>query len=607
MNGQNNKIQKERRASIKGKTADSGLAKILVVDDRPENLIAMAKVLKPLDVEVIKANSGNEALSLTFDHDFSVILLDVQMPEMDGFEVASYLRLQEKTNKIPIIFVTAISKDQKHVFEGYELGAVDYLFKPIEQKVLLSKVNVFIELYNERRNQLKELVKQLENTQDELLSSNQELKLLSSRDPLTSLPNRRQLEEETQRMIDANNDEQMFALLLVDLDNFKPINDTLGHDIGDLVLQEVSNRLLSSVREEDFVSRLGGDEFAILLNYIDDDSIASKIAKKIINEINKVFIVDGKKLHVGACVGTACFPLAGSSFKELTKHADIALYQAKAKGGNVNRFYTEQLNKKQERRSELEKALHFAVANDELYLEYQPIVNLNTKEVIGVEALLRWVHPQLGLISPAEFIPLSEEIGLSNNIGSWVLLHTSQQFNLWYAAGYTSMQFSLNLSVCQLLEEGLVDTFEVLYKDLDISLSHVTLEVTESAIMLQESLAIKVLERLSNLGFKISIDDFGTGYSSLGRLQKMPIDVLKIDKSFIDNVGQDGDDVIVNAVIGLAKNLNLDVVAEGVETKNQEAFLIQNKCEMAQGYLYSKPVKPEKITSLLKSREYRRE
>ncbi|MDF1759470.1 MAG: EAL domain-containing protein [Coxiellaceae bacterium] len=597
----------ERRSSAQGSGNDESLAKVLVVDDRPENLVAMAKVLKPLNVEIIKANSGNEAISLTFDHDFSLVLLDVQMPEMDGFEVAALLRQQERTNTIPIIFVTAISKDQKHVFDGYELGAVDYLFKPIETKVLLSKVNVFIELYNERRGQLKELVVELKAAKDELLDNNEKLKLLSHSDPLTALPNRRQLEEEARCMIAGDNTDKMFALLIVDLDNFKPINDTLGHDVGDLILKEVGQRLLSAVRKEDFVARMGGDEFAILLHYIKDDSVAAKIAQKVIDHVNKVYTVNGNKLHVGACVGTACYPLAGTSFKELTKHADIALYQAKAKGGNISRFYTEQLNKKQERRAEMENSLHFAVANNELHLEYQPMVNIAKKTIVGVEALLRWQHPKLGPISPAEFIPISEEIGLASNIGSWVLQHTSQQFNLWHEAGYKHMQFSVNLSVCQLMEHGLVDIMQALYADLSLPLNNVTLEVTESALMQQEQISIQILEQLKQMGFKISIDDFGTGYSSLGRLQKMPIDILKIDKSFIEHVGKGDDEVIVKAVVDLAKNLRLGVIAEGVETPDQEAFLIKNHCDIAQGYLYSRPILADSLTALLEAQERKNE
>jgi diguanylate cyclase len=576
-------------------------ATILLVDDRPENLTAMEKILKPLDALLIKANSGNEAIAFAFDYDFAVILLDVQMPEMDGFETAALLRENERSKHVPIVFVTAINKEQSNVFEGYDSGAVDYLFKPIDPRILKNKVNIFIELYNEKHNQLKEVIVELEATKSNLEKSNQELKKLARNDPLTHLPNRRQFEEATKQLIQlCKSNNQQFALLLVDLDNFKTINDTLGHDVGDIVLKKAAKRLLTCVRSDDFVARLGGDEFAVLLVNLDRYHLAGKIADKIIKATNAPYKNKEHVLHAGASIGIACYPVAGTDMTSLIKHADIALYQAKAAGRNCTHYFTERLEERHKHRTDIEKALHFAIDHDELYLVYQPVFNIKTKRVTGFEALLRWKHPEMGLVSPAEFIPISEEIGLANRVGEWVLNNACRQFSCWYKSGYQSLRFALNLSVCQLLQSKLLETITQLNKTFDLPAELLVLEITETALMHQEKKSMELLEKLNGLGFQISIDDFGTGYSSLSRLQKMPIKILKIDQSFTQNIGKKNDEIIIKAIISLARNLNLDVVAEGVETKEQETFLIKNNCLIVQGFLYSKPLSVEDATALLK-------
>lgn len=581
-----------------------GQPKVLIVDDRIENLFAIEKVIKPLGLIVIKATSGNTAVGLALEHEFAVIVLDVQMPNMDGFEVAALLRENEKSKTTPIIFVTAISKEQSHVFEGYESGAVDYLFKPIDQRMLKSKVSVFVELYNEKHKQLNELVKQLQKTKSKLELSNNELQKLARNDPLTGLPNRLQFEEVARRLIASSaRFNRKFALFFLDLDNFKVINDTLGHDIGDLVLKESASRLLSAVRSDDFVARLGGDEFAILLTDLVNFHQAGVVAKKIVVDAYFPYYINSHELHVGTSIGIACFPPAGDNLTDLIKHADIALYQAKANGRNGIHFFTDKLNEEHKYRTNIEKALHFAIEKDELYLVYQPIFDNRKQIVVGMEALIRWRHRELGLIPPSEFIPISEEIGLATQLGEWVLENACQQFSKWYMDGHQELRFSMNLSVCQLLQARLINDVSTLQKKVKIPAKQLVLELTETALMHQESKSLSLLDKLSKLGFQISIDDFGSGYSSLSRLQNMPINILKIDQTFIKNLGKKNDDVIVKAIIDLARNLKFKVVAEGVETKLQEDFLIKNNCFIAQGFLYSKPKEVHDMTKLLESQQ----
>ncbi len=585
--------------------SDSQSPKILIVDDRIENLYAIEKILKPLSLTVIKATSGNTAVGLALEHEFSVVLLDVQMPNMDGFEVAALLRENEKSKTTPIIFITSISKEQSHVFEGYETGAVDYLFKPIDERMLKSKVSVFVELYLEKHKQVNKLVIELQQIKLKLEQRNNDLKELARNDPLTNLPNRLQFEEFSKHLISgALRFKRKFALLLIDLDHFKIINDTLGHDIGDLVLKESSSRFLSAIRQGDFVARLGGDEFAILLTDLKNYHQAGLVAKKIVVDAYYPYYISSHELHVGASIGIACFPSAGKTLTDLIKSADIALYKAKSKGRNCIHYFTEKLNEEHKYRTTIEKALHFAIDRDEFYLVYQPIIDNRVKKVIGMEALIRWRHKELGLIPPSRFIPISEEIGLAAKLGEWVLENACSQFSKWYESGHKDLRFSMNVSVCQLLQAQLLNHVSKLQKKVNIPAEKIVLELTETALMLQENRSLMLLDDLSKLGFQISIDDFGTGYSSLSRLQNMPINILKIDQTFIRNLGKKNDEVIVKAILDLAKNLKFNVVAEGVETKGQEAFLIRNNCFIAQGFLYSKPKDVQAMTLMLEQQRH---
>jgi len=597
----NNEPSSQASKELDGQDAIALPAKILVVDDRNENLIAMRTVLEGLNAEIYTALSGNEALTLSLEFEFAVILLDIQMPEMDGFETATLLRSRTKSKAIPIIFVTAISKERTQVFQGYDAGAVDYLFKPVDSHILKSKVQIFLELYYEKHRDLDRALLDLQITKRELEESNRALHKLAHHDSLTSLPNRLRFESALKQAIAVSaRHERLFALLFIDLDDFKVVNDNLGHQMGDALLKQVAERLRTALREEDFIARLGGDEFAVLLQELGHYYDAGKIADIIIKALTQPFQVEGNELRLGASIGIACYPSSGKTGVVLAKNADIAMYRAKSEGGNSHRYFTTDLNRSYTRRSSIETMLRFAVERNEFQLVYQPVVALKTGKVVGLEALLRWEQDKLGNIPPDEFIPIAEEVGLAAMVGEWVLRTGCAQFSRWYEAGFKEMQYALNLSVCQLQQSDLIKTITDILDESVIPAKKIVLEVTETALMQEEERSTRVLEALHRLGFELSIDDFGTGYSSLGRLQKLPINILKIDRTFLADIEAKEDALIAKSILALANSLNLATVGEGVETKKQQKFLIENHCQLAQGYYYSRPVDAQAMEAMMR-------
>ncbi len=385
---------------------DSDKIKILIVDDRPENVFALGKALRDPDLHIFEATSGTEALTLTLDHDFALILMDVQMPEMDGFETAELLRGTKKTKNIPIIFVTAFNKEEIYVFKGYDAGAVDYLFKPVNLDILVNKVRVFVDLYRQK----KIIEKQASS-----------LEKLAFYDHLTKLPNRTLFFDRfKQALAKAKRTKSLVALLSIDLDRFKKVNDTLGHDVGDLLLKEVAQRFTSLLRSSDTIARMGGDEFTAILNDISNIHNVSTVVQKAIDLISKPFHLKDFTCSVGASIGIALFPSDADNIDQLTKNADIAMYHAKSKGKNNFQFYRTELNTNTVERLSFENDLHKAIENEEFVLHYQPIYSNDSKKITGMEALIRWNHPSRGFLVPGDFIPLAEETGYIKEIGQWV-------------------------------------------------------------------------------------------------------------------------------------------------------------------------------------------
>jgi len=423
----------------------------------------------------------------------------------------------------------------------------------------------------------------------------------SNYDALTELPNRSLFADRlTQAVNIARREQTMAALLYIDLDNFKVINDTLGHSAGDRLLQQATRRLLNAVREEDTVARLGGDEFTVILPGVSKESSASIAADKILTILAQPFTLDGRETHITASIGISTYPGDGEDVEELLKNADAALYRAKSLGRGTFRFFTPQIQVEVTERAELEHDLRQALANDQLVLFYQPVFNPVTLRAIGTEALIRWNHPQRGLLSPDTFIPVAEDSGLIIAIGEWVIKQACAQLAAWRDLGHTDMRMAVNLSIRQLGDANLVPCIHQSLQRHNLEPEQLELEITESLFVDHSDETMAVLQRIKALGVTLAIDDFGTGYSSLSYLKRFPIDTLKIDKSFIRDVTEDADSAaIVDAVVAMAHRLSLNVVAEGVETQEQLTFLNIAGCDIVQGYLLGRPAEPDAMITLL--------
>ena len=425
---------------------------------------------------------------------------------------------------------------------------------------------------------------------------------LAQHDSLTDLPNRILLNDRlTQALALARRHQQRLALLFLDLDRFKNVNDSLGHAIGDRLLQSVAGRLLACVRSSDTVSRQGGDEFVILLSEVARPEDAAVSAGKILLALSMPHRIDQQDLHLAASIGVVTCPEDGTEADTLLKHADLAMYRAKDSGRNTYRFFEPDMSGRTADRQSLESGLHRAIERHEFVLHYQPTMSLDSEELIGVEALIRWHHLQRGLVLPAQFVPIAEESGFIAAIGRWVLHEACRQSRAWREAGLPPMRIAINISTVELRDKGFVERVGGILEEHGLVPRDLELELTETFLVHDSNSTAAVLQSLSDLGVRIALDDFGTGYSSLSHLKRFPIDTLKIDQSFVRNLATDADDAsIVSAVIGMGKGMQIRVVAEGVETREQLAFLRKRGCPEGQGYYFSRPVSAREFTQLLR-------
>jgi diguanylate cyclase (GGDEF)-like protein/PAS domain S-box-containing protein len=430
----------------------------------------------------------------------------------------------------------------------------------------------------------------------------QRIQHLAYHDNLTGLPNRSLLQDRLAHSIArADRTNKKVAVLFIDLDNFKNINDTLGHDVGDELLRQVSRRLSECVRLEDTIARQGGDEFIVLLDGLDDGRGASVVAQKILNALRKAFVLSGTDQHVSGSVGIALFPEDGRDAQTLMKNADTAMFHGKTQGKNTYQYFTAQMNIAVKRRMTLESALRRAVMNRDFVLHYQPQIDLDKGEILAVEALVRWKTEDGGTVSPGDFIPLAEETGLINEIGEWVLKEACRQAKEWQDMGLPKLRMAVNLSARQFSDRTFLDMVTRTLAETGLAAECLELEITESQVMRQTEGMIMLLNKLSEMGVQLAIDDFGTGYSSLSYLKRLPIQKLKIDQSFVRDITVDPNDTaIVVAIINMAKSLDLDTIAEGVETAGQLALLRSKGCHVGQGYYFSAPVRAEVLYPLLK-------
>jgi len=435
----------------------------------------------------------------------------------------------------------------------------------------------------------------------QIKQSQEEVFHLAYHDTLTNLPNRLLLKERLNQAIKhAHRKQRTFTLMFVDLDNFKNINDTQGHNEGDLLLQNIATLLRHTLRDKDTIARIGGDEFILLFDDVAELQEAEKLASKVLSVLSAPIELSESSANISASIGICQFPQDGDSADELLKNADTAMYRAKQQGRNNFQFYSAELTRHVVERVELEKALRNALQQDEFCLHYQPQIDLNSGQVIGAEALLRWHSDQLGNVSPDRFIPVAEESGLILAVGHWVVKEACRQIRKWKDQQLTIGKVAVNISGAQISKTDLAAEVRNLMTEYQLSPTDLSLEVTETFVMQHQNTAVSQLSILHGMNLELAIDDFGTGYSSLSYLKKLPINKLKIDKSFIQDIPHDPDDMaIARTIIALADSLGLTVIAEGVETEEQAAYLKATGCHQAQGYLYGKPMSAEQLQDFI--------
>lgn len=545
---------------------------ILIVDDDRSIRMGLANVLKEDDYQIIEAQNGSQAINFCKRSMPDLILMDAMMPEMDGFTACQMIRELPNGSDIPVLMITGLDNEES-IVRAFSAGATDYITKPIHFSVLKQRVTRLI-----KANKAEKRVKRL-----------------AYHDSLTGLPNRANLNQQLNVIVNrAEIEQKQVALLFLDLDRFKMINDTMGHDAGDLLLKAVADRIRSCVREQDFIARLGGDEFTVVLEGISEPGTAARIAEEICHHLSQPFVFLQQKMFVSASIGISMYPDDGKDVSSLIKHADSAMFKAKEERNNYC-FYETGMEDEIAQRLELERELRHAIEHEELVLHYQPKVDLTSGELVGAEALVRWEHPERGLLSPFHFIPLAEETGLINQLSDWVLEEAANQMRLWNNQGQ-GMSVAVNLSSKDLLVGDIHNKLRSLIHRYQLPRNVLEIEITESMLMEKPEVIEKELKKIQDMGITIAIDDFGSGYSSLNYLKRLPVDVLKIDRSFVCDIEADpNDSAIVTGVVALAKSFNLKTVAEGVETERQREILQGLNCDYYQGFLYSKPVSAQEF------------
>lgn len=681
----------------------------LVIDDDPFIRLLARDALEKIDLKVEEAGDGASGLSAIAALAPDIILLDVMMPDMDGFAVCRQALLIPGAALTPVLMLTAL-EDTDSINQAYEAGATDFISKPINWSILGHRVRYMLKASALLRNVIKsdlQLAKaqrmtsvgswelsieaditswseemyricggisgtldqsyqsflalvypadrqQVETAmrdaleqvsaydvehrllcpdgterivhgkaevicdangkpvlmsgtlQDITLRKQAEFHInhLANYDTLTDLPNRNLLHDcMTQSILLARRTGQQLVMLCLDLDGFKFINDGFGHAVGDTLLKMVAVRLQGAIRKCDTVARLGGDEFVlILLGLPGDGRDLGSMPQRVLNTFAQPFIADAHELHVTASIGVSVFPDDGDTSDTLLKNADVAMYSAKEKGRNCFQFYAQDMSLRAERRVELENALRAALEQQQFELHYQPKVDLRSGRISGVEALLRWNRPGHGMVPPDSFIGLAEETRLIVPIGEWVLRTACAQARKWHDMGFDGLSVAVNLSARQFAHQDIVQLVRQVLAETELPACYIELELTESVLMSDSAAMLKVLREIKEVGVVLTLDDFGTGYSSLAYLRRFPIDVLKIDRSFIHNVTTDVDDALLaKSILLLAQSLKMKTVAEGVETQGQLNFLSANKCDAVQGFYFRRPVAAETLTAMLSS------
>ncbi len=566
------------------------MKKILVIEDEELLRANTVQILELEDFITIEANNGFLGIKLAQQHLPDLILCDVMMPEVDGYGVLTALRQNPTTANIPFIFTTA-KASKADLRQGMNLGADDYLTKPITADELLSAISTRLE-------------RQATFSQScvaELKQAEEQLHHLIHYDSLTNLPNQFLLRERLdQLIIQADCEETLVPIFLLKIDRFNQISSILGHLVGDLLLKAVAQRLMVCLGENQTVARLQVEQFAILLENVKQQQEIVNVAQTILHSLSQPFILEDREVFVTANIGIALYPKDSKDTNTLIRYGNIAIDFAREQTANSYQFYNNVINKACANKLSLDTKLHYALERKELQLYYQPQVELKTGKIVGAEALLRWHHPELGVVSPADFIPIAEENGLIIPITEWVLMTACKQNNLWQISGFPPLRIAVNLSGRYFNQLNFSKNLVNILEKAGLEPKYLELELTESILIKDAEPVNIVLKELQSLGIQIAIDDFGTGYSSLNYLKKFSVNTLKIDRCFVNGIGDNAKAAaLARAIIQMAHGMNLKTIAEGVETEAELFLLCQQQCDEIQGYLFSSPIPVEEFTKLL--------
>lgn len=566
-------------------------ARILIIDDDGQIRQLLVDLL--FKHECVQAGSAEEALTVLSSSVFDLVLSDINMPGISGLELVPHI-----LDRSPDTVVVMVSGEQgiESAIEALRVGAFDYITKPLDLRHVEAAVNRALGhhelLVDKRRHDehLEELVRE----------RTAEVEHLAYYDRITDLPNRNLFADRcTQALAIAQRDQHQVGVMLVSLDRFKKITESLSHEAGDVVLREAAARLRTCIRDGDTIAHFEGDEFALLLSQIDSDDVTDVCI--MLNEVfRQPFRLDGQDVYVSLSIGISLFPANGEDTSIILRNAGAALYRAKKQGGNNYQFYAADMNAHAVKRLALESSLRRAIENQEFVPYYQPVVNLTTGEILGAEALVRWEHPEFGILPPSRFIALAEDTGLILEIGNMIMGAACRQVRAWQNDGLGRLRIAVNVSARCLKQAGFVDRLTEIFRETRLDPTLLDLELTETSIMENAETAAALLTEIRKLGVRVSIDDFGTGYSSLSYLKSLPIDNLKLDQSFVKGATTDPDDAaLVMAIVTLAHNLRLRVVAEGVEMEEQLAFLRLLRCDQGQGHLFGKAMSAQEFQSKL--------
>jgi diguanylate cyclase (GGDEF)-like protein len=555
---------------------------VVLADDDPSIRLMIRHVLESEEFDIVEAADGIEAIKAVEKHHPALVLLDAVMPGIDGFTTCKQIKDKGYTD-IPVMMITGLDDDAS-VERAYDVGAIDFITKPIKWAVLKHRVrSVVAAVVAERK-----------------------VELLAYRDTLTNLPNRLLFADRLDHSIDRSaRHRESLALMLVDIDDFKLVNDSFGHDAGDKLIKAVGDLLSRSLRRADTVARLGGDEFAIIIEGIDGSEDAISIADNLSTILEHNVRLDDQETFTGASIGIAIYPNDGEDGRTLLKNADTALFRAKETGRHCFQFYTPEMSVNAMERLDLENSLRKALDEEQFVVFYQPTIDIHKNEIVGVEALLRWDHPEKGIIKPADFLPLAEDSGLIVPIGEQLIRTVGKQLSAWKEEGIDNQNVSINIAPRQFRDMDVLALFKEVIHANDLEASNFTIEVTEKVLIDNAGEVDSVLKSLSGMGASIALDDFGTGFASLAYLKDYPVDIVKIDSIFIQDTPDNRENTaIVEAIAGVTRGLRLRLLAEGIENERQLEMLKGMGCQLAQGYYWSKALPSDQYEQFYLNKHY---